>query len=110
MVGAVKEAASDRTEKLLGTYSAPILAASVGGLIIWLRQFGGIIGLGVDAASGAINKYPDQITVDDDAGSVVPTATRNTIAAQAAANFRPVVRHSKRSASVVRMSGSEIRK
>jgi phosphoketolase len=25
--------------------------------------FGGIIGLGVDAASGAINKYPDQITV-----------------------------------------------
>ena len=64
MVGAVKEAASDRTEKLLGTYSAPILAASVGGLIIWLRQFGGITGLGVDAASGAINKYPDQITVE----------------------------------------------
>jgi hypothetical protein len=25
--------------------------------------FGGIIGLGVDAASGANNKYPDQITV-----------------------------------------------
>jgi hypothetical protein len=25
--------------------------------------FGGIIGLGVDAASGAINKYPDMVTV-----------------------------------------------
>jgi hypothetical protein len=25
--------------------------------------FGGLIGLGVDAASGAINKYPDQVTV-----------------------------------------------
>ena len=25
--------------------------------------FGGIIGLGVDAASGAMNKYPDMVTV-----------------------------------------------
>jgi hypothetical protein len=25
--------------------------------------FGGVIGLGVDAVSGAINKYPDQVTV-----------------------------------------------
>lgn len=25
--------------------------------------FGGVIGLGVDAVSGALNKYPDQITV-----------------------------------------------
>jgi hypothetical protein len=25
--------------------------------------FGGIIGLGVDAASGALNKYPDMMTV-----------------------------------------------
>jgi hypothetical protein len=25
--------------------------------------FGGLIGLGVDAASGAMNKYPDQVTV-----------------------------------------------
>jgi hypothetical protein len=25
--------------------------------------FGGIIGLGVDAASGAMNKYPDIVTV-----------------------------------------------
>jgi hypothetical protein len=25
--------------------------------------FGGVIGLGVDAVSGAMNKYPDQVTV-----------------------------------------------
>jgi hypothetical protein len=25
--------------------------------------FGGVIGLGVDAVSGALNKYPDQVTV-----------------------------------------------
>jgi hypothetical protein len=25
--------------------------------------FGGVIGLGVDAASGALNKYPDMVTV-----------------------------------------------
>ena len=26
--------------------------------------FGGVIGLGVDAVSGALNKYPDQVTGD----------------------------------------------
>ena len=25
--------------------------------------FGGVLGLGVDAVSGALNKYPDQVTV-----------------------------------------------
>ena len=34
--------------------------------------FGGIIGLGVDAASGAMNKYPDVVHCRDDAGSGMP--------------------------------------
>lgn len=58
--------------------SAGTLASSFEGMTFGNIIFGGIIGVGVDAASGAMNKYPDSVTIQLAPNSFPSAAARDS--------------------------------
>jgi phosphoketolase len=63
----------------MGMEGVGILASGIEGMAAGNIIAGGVIGLGVDVATGAMNKYPDELTVamiPDPACARPPATTR----------------------------------
>jgi hypothetical protein len=55
----------------VGVLASGLEVMSAGNLIV-----GGVVGIGIDAASGAMHKYPDQISDDDSDSGIWRAAAR----------------------------------
>lgn len=85
--------------------SAGTLASSFEGMTFGNVIFGGIIGVGIDAASGAMNKYPASVTVQLAPLSFPSTAARDAFFDQKIASLR--VQHERTKATTAAQCSSD---